>query len=227
MNKISIIIIEDNRLLRESTIKIFSKLKEINVIGSFEECDIALKSISKLKPDIILSDLDLHNQNSLKFVKKLKNDHPEVKVVVMDIVPSVESVLLLIEAGVSGFILKDADSPDIFNTIRSVANGEKVLPSILTESLFSQIVDKAVVALIPASIKETIRMTKRESEMMDLVANGFSNKEIAENLNLSVFTVKSHIHNILEKLAFNTRVQIANYAHTAKKYKNSENDTLE
>jgi DNA-binding NarL/FixJ family response regulator len=128
---------------------------------------------------------------------------------------------MFIQAGVSGFILKDANVEDFLRTIRSVAAGTKVLPPFLTETLFSQIVIKAVKELDHSKIIESVRMTKRERQVIDSVADGLTNKEIAQKLNLSTYTVKSHIHNILEKLALHTRVQIAKYANTSDSYNTS------
>ena len=136
----------------------------------------------------------------------------------MDLVPLQEDVLVFVQAGVSGFILKDATVNDFLKTIRSVVNGAKVLPPHLTESLFSQIVDKAVTESSPSKVIKSVKMTKRERQVIDLVADGLTNKEIAQKLHLSTYTVKSHIHNILEKLALHTRVQIAKYVHTSGDY---------
>ena len=141
----------------------------------------------------------------------------------MDLVPLQEDVLIFVQAGVSGFILKDATVNDFLHTIRSVAGGSKVLPPRLTESLFAQIVDKAVTESSVSKIIGSVKMTRRERQVIDLVADGLTNKEIAQKLHLSTYTIKSHIHNILEKLALHTRVQIAKYAHTSRDY----NDTLQ
>ena len=100
----------------------------------------------------------------------------------------------------------------------SVAGGAKALPSNLTGSLFTQIVNKAVKESNPAKIISSVKMTKRERQVIALVSDGLTNKEIAQKLHLSTYTVKSHIHNILEKLAIHTRVQIAKFAHTANDY---------
>jgi len=95
-----------------------------------------------------------------------------------------------------------------------------VLPSLLTGSLFSQIVEHAVNGARGSSSKlmESVRMTKRERQVIDLISDGMTNKEIAQKLHLSPYTVKSHVHNILEKLALHTRVQIAKYAHTSESF---------
>ena len=136
----------------------------------------------------------------------------------MDLVPLQEDVLIFVQAGVSGFILKDATVDDFLKTIRSVKDGAKVLPPHLTESLFSQIIEKAVNESNSLKVIDAVKMTKRERQVIELVADGLTNKEIAQSLHLSTFTVKSHIHNILEKLALHTRVQIAKYAHTSNGY---------
>ena len=136
----------------------------------------------------------------------------------MDLVPVQEEVFEFVQAGVSGFILKDASVDDFLRTIRSVAGGNKVLPPHLTGSLFSQIVEHAVSGPKKFSLIKSVRMTKREKQVIELIADGLTNKEIAQKLHLSTYTVKSHVHNILEKLALHTRVQIAKYAHTTEGY---------
>lgn len=189
------------------------KEQDINVVASFGESDIAVDKIGELKPNVVLLDLGLPNQNSFELVKSMRNGH-DIKVIVMDLVPIQEDILRFVEAGVSGFILKDATVPEFTNTIRTVAGGEKVLPAILTGSLFSQIVDYGVKELGPTKLSQSVKMTSREREIVGLIAEGLANKEIAKTLNISIYTVKSHVHNILEKMALSTRVQIAIHAHT-------------
>jgi DNA-binding NarL/FixJ family response regulator len=145
----------------------------------------------------------------MQLVKSITDEFSKVKVIVMDLVPIQEDILRFVEAGVSGFILKDATVSELTKTIRSVNAGEKILPSILTGSLFSQILEYGVKELSHAKLIQSVRMTKREGEIMELIAEGLANKEIAAKLNISIYTVKSHVHNILEKMALNTRVQIA------------------
>lgn len=143
----------------------------------------------------------------------------------MDLIPLQADVLEFVQAGVSGFILKDATVNDFYKTIRSVAEGSKVLPDNLTGSLFSQIVENAVNGSTKTSILGSVRMTKREKQVIELISDGNTNKEIAQELHLSPYTIKSHVHNILEKLALSTRVQIAKYAHDSRKVKSALDDT--
>jgi DNA-binding NarL/FixJ family response regulator len=95
----------------------------------------------------------------------------------------------------------------------------------LTGPLFSQIVDHAINGSKPSAIVESVRLTKREKQVIELIAEGSTNKEIAQKLQLSTLTIKSHVHNILEKLALSTRVQIANHAHLTNAYNTAIDNT--
>jgi two-component system response regulator DegU len=209
LKRIRLILIEDNRLLREGINAMLKKETDINVVAAFDDSKNVLKKINELEPNIVLLDLGLANQNSLDLVKSLKNENNDIKVIAMDLVPIQEDIMRYVEAGVSGFILKDASIAEFTKTIRSVAGGEKVLPPTMAGSLFSQIMDYGVKELGPSKLIESVRMTRREREIVELIAEGLANKEIAYKLNLSIYTVKSHVHNILEKMALNSRVQIA------------------
>jgi DNA-binding NarL/FixJ family response regulator len=215
VTRIRLILIEDNRLLREGINAMLKKEHDINVVAAFDDSENVSKKISELRPNIVLLDLGLANQNSLELVKSLKDENNDIKVIAMDLVPIQEDIMQFVEAGVSGFILKDASITEFTKTIRSVAGGEKVLPPILAGSLFSQIMDYGVNEMGPSKLIQSVRMTKREREIVELIAEGLANKEIAYKLNLSIYTVKSHVHNILEKMALNSRVQIAIHAHSA------------
>jgi two-component system, NarL family, response regulator DegU len=218
MKKIQIIVIEDNLLLREGITTMIKEQRDLEVTAAFGDCSKAIQSIRESQPNIVLIDLGLRNQNSLNLAKVLKKDFQKIKIIMMDLVPLQEDLLEFVQAGVSGFILKEATVDDFLKTIRSVAGGAKALPSNLTGSLFSQIVNKAVKESNPAKIISSVKMTKREKQVIALVSDGLTNKEIAQKLHLSTYTVKSHIHNILEKLAIHTRVQIAKFAHTVNDY---------
>lgn len=163
-------------------------------------------------PDVVLLDLGLEKTNSLQLMALLRQELPAVRIIAMDILPDQIDVVEFVEAGASGFILKSASLADYVATIQAVANGEKVLPAVLTASLFTQIVETALTSGkgIPDS---AIRLTSREKEIVDLIAEGLSNKAIAARLHIATHTVKSHVHNILEKLTLHSRLQIAAFVH--------------
>lgn len=224
MKKHSILVIEDNRLLRDGIAAILKKQPDMTVAATVGNGENILTLIDKFQPEVVLLDLGLRNRNSLEVVKIIKKYSTEIKIIVMDLIPLQNDVLEFVQAGVSGFTLKDADITEFMKTIRSVLNGERVLPPNLIGSLFSQIVEHAVNGVKPSVIIESVRMTKRERQVILLIADGFTNKEIAQKLHLSTYTVKSHVHNILEKLSLHTRVQIANYSHISQSYKTASDE---
>ena len=213
MKKIRLLLIEDNRLLRDGIFSILKPHKDILIIAASGDGKNTLVKIKQLKPNVVLLDLGLRSQNSLHVVEVVKKDFPLAKVIVMDLAPVQADILQYVKAGANGFILKDASLNDFLITIRSVSEGATILPPLLIDSLFSQIVDHAV-REGKTKIKEAVRMTKREKEVIGLLGDGMSNKEIGQKTHISTYTVKSHIHNIMEKLALHTRLEIANYSYT-------------
>ena len=224
MKKIQILLIEDNRLLREGIASMLKKQPDMHVVATVGNGENILLMMEKHKPNILLLDLGLRSQNSLNIVKLARQHYPGTKIIVMDLIPLQADVFEFVQAGVSGFMLKNISVAEFLKTIRSVYEGDQVLPSHLTGSLFTQIVEHAVNGSKPSAIIESVRMTKRERQVIELIADGSTNKEIAQKLHLSTYTVKSHVHNILEKLTLHTRVQIAKHAHLTDSYK-TETDT--
>ena len=190
-------------------LKIQPDMEVVETVGDGENI---LNIMRKFKPEIILLYLGLRSRSSLHSVKLVKKKYPSSKIIMMDLIPTQNDVLEFVQAGVSGFLLKDATVNDFLKTVRSVAFGSQILPPNLTGSLFSQIVEHAVNRSSTSAIMNSVRMTKREKQVIELISEGYTNKEIAQKLHLSTYTVKSHVHNILEKMALNTRVQIAIYA---------------
>ncbi|MFZ0454351.1 MAG: response regulator transcription factor [Ignavibacteriaceae bacterium] len=223
MKKIKLLIIEDNKLLRNGIIAMLKNQKDIDIFTTSGNNKKTIYNILQLKPNIILLDLGLHNRNSLAVIKFVKKDFPKAKVIIMDIAPVPGDINLFIKAGASGFILKDATFDEFLSTIHTVAEGTKVLFPDLNESLFTQIVEHALKG-DRKKLKEAVRMTMREREVIGLIGDGLNNKEIAQKLNISTFTVKSHIHNIMEKFTLHTRLEIANYSYSAKTLKNIIHD---
>ncbi len=220
MAKIRVLLIEDNRLLREGITAMLNEEQDIRAVSTTGNGD-AFEKAKKLKPHVVLLDLGLRSRSSLKVVELIRKELPRTEVVVMDLLPVQDDVVEFVKAGVSGFILKDATLEDFLHTIRSVVQGAKILPPTLTGSLFSHIVEHAVQSGKVDRLIDAVRMTKREQEVLASIAAGRSNKEIARELNIAIYTVKSHVHNILEKLALHTRLELATFAHTKGLTKNS------
>lgn len=211
MKRIRLAIVEDNRLLREGLTAMLKGQSDMTVVASLGDGEALLRKV-RLNCDVVLLDLVLRSRNSLRLVESVRLKSPDVKVIVMDLAPVQPALVEYVRAGVSGFVLKDATFLEFLHTIREVARGARVLPPMLTSSLLFQIADHATRSGKGNPFK-SVRMTSREREVVELIAEGLSNKQIAARLNLAVDTVKSHVHNILEKLALHTRLEIASYRH--------------
>lgn len=206
---IRIAVIDDNRLVREVLTTMLSRVPDLQVVpldGTHPDWK------PEEWPQVLLLDVGLSDEDSLGVAATLKAAHPDAFIIVMDLLPVNEDIVEYVNAGVSGFVLKDATFEEFVTTIRAVAGGTKVLPARMTESLFEQILREAAVKE-PARVVEEVRMTRREREVVDLIGAGLSNKELAQRLNIATHTVKSHVRNVMEKLTLHTRLQIAAYSH--------------
>jgi len=210
--RILVLLIEDNRLVRDGLAALLDSQPDFKVVAAAEGANAGLLQVRETRPHVVLVDAGLGNQDSRRLVESLKKEAPESRVIVMDLLPAQEDVIAFIQAGASGFLVKDATTDDFVRTIRSVAQGADVVPPALHGTLLSHIVDQAV-RRSTAAVLESVQMTKREREITSLIADGLSNKEIATRLHIATYTVKSHVHNILEKLALHSRLQIAAHAH--------------
>lgn len=208
---VRVFLIEDNRLLRDGLTTMLNA-QGLQVIATASSGAQALRQVARLKPELVLLDSALGDRDSLRLVGAVKKLSPKVKVIVMQLLPAHEDVVDFVHAGVSGFIMKDASAGEFVAAIRAVADGSSVLPPRMTGSLFSHVADLAVTRR-KRGVKAAIRMTSREREVTALIAKGLGNKEIASRLSIAAHTVKSHVHNILEKLALHTRLEVAAYAH--------------
>ena len=211
--KIRVLVIEDNRLLRDGLAALLDAQPDLKVVAAAEGPDAGLLRVQETKPHVVLVDASLGNHRSHRFVESVRTTVPEARVIVMNLLPVEEDVVEFVKAGATGFVAKRAKIDDLVETVRSVAGGAKVVLPPLTGALFSYIAKRAVGRRAPA-VSEAVRMSKRERQVIALIVEGLSNKEIAVRLHIATDTVKSHVHNILEKLALHNRLQIAAHAHS-------------
>jgi DNA-binding NarL/FixJ family response regulator len=163
--KVSILLVEGNRLLREGLTVMIREHEDFDILRAIGDRSAVLEHVQRLKPHVVLIDLGPRKEDDERMIEVLTREHSQVKVIVMDLLPAQADVFLLVRAGVSGFILKEASFEEILTTIRLVADGTKVLPQPLTEPLFREIVNydvrRARVSPLYAST-----LTRRESEII-------------------------------------------------------------
>ena len=213
MKKTRLLLIEKNRLVRDGLAAILKKRDDIAIVAASGDSENTILKLHKLKPNVILLDLNLRSQNSLHVVSLVKKEFPEAKVVVMDLAPVHGDVVQYVRAGASGFILKDATLDDFITTIQAVSRGGQVLPPTLADSLFSQVVEQAIKGK-KIKVTEPVRMTRTEKEIFGLIGNGLSDREIGEKLKTPIRTVRTHLQAVMRKLALHTRLEIRDYKYT-------------
>jgi DNA-binding NarL/FixJ family response regulator len=206
MPKIRVLLVDDHKILREGLHSLLSMQEDIEVVGEASDGQAALELIGQLKPDIVVMDIAMPGMDGLEATRRIKKDFPETRVLILTQHDNREYVFSLLQAGAVGYILKKSGGAEVINAIRSTfAEGAFLPPSIARE-----VMDR----YIQRPPEETGRphLTDRENQVLRLIAEGKTNKEIAEILFLSVKTVMVHRTNIMEKLDIHSRTELVKYA---------------
>ena len=211
---IAVVLIDGNRVLREGLASLLQNQPDLRVLAACADVGQAIYAPRPVDPDVLLMDVGSDAHESLRLTTVVRAEIPATRVILMGLLPDDAGVAAYVRAGASGFIMKDASVEEYLATIRAVAAGAEALPAPLTRSLFMEIVRNhqggAAATAEPAE-----RLTARERAVVDYLAQGLSNKEIAKRMNIAVHTVKSHVHNILEKLGLQSRLEVAGFKHAA------------
>lgn len=211
--KIRILIADDHRLFRETVAGLLSAQDDMEVVGEAKDGAEALVKARELMPDLVLMDLSMPGTNGLEATKAIKTEMPYVKIALLTVHDEDENLLEAVKNGAQGYLLKDISKEELLASIRGVHRGEAAISQLMAGRIlkeFSQISQISQQASpIPVPYEE---LTTREQEVLQLVARGDSNREIAVALFISENTVKNHLRNILAKLHLQSRYQAAFYA---------------
>jgi NarL family two-component system response regulator LiaR len=205
-NSIRVFIAEDHAIVRKGVRTLLSLEKDIDVIGEAANGREAVEQVGDLNPDVILMDLVMPDLDGIQAIQKIKMDHPDAKVLVLTSFATDDKIFPAIKAGALGYLLKDSDPAELATAIRQVNAGEYSL---------SPIIARKVLQELNLSPKRALRgqpLTEREVEVLRMVAQGKSNRQIADELVLSLGTVRAHLSNILGKLHLASRTQATLYA---------------
>jgi DNA-binding NarL/FixJ family response regulator len=171
----------------------------------------ALAKIKALHPDVALIDIGLPDKDGISMTRTLRQEAWEVKIIILGMLDLTDEIMVCIGAGASGYVLKEATFDYLVETIRAVHGGESFCSPRIAASLFSRIAELSSEHL-PNIPQSSIKLTERELEIINEIARGSCNKEIAHHLCIELQTVKNHIHNILDKLQLHTRLEAVRYA---------------
>lgn len=208
MSVIKIMIVEDTVLIRKGLKQILSFKKDYLVVGEAEHGDVVVEQVLSLKPDIILMDIHLPGKNGIQLTTEIKRKAPSVKILALTIDANQESLSKMLRAGASGYILKDINAETLIEAIDTVNGGASYIePRLFSMPEFQELTIEGKQAFI----QQQLGLTQRELEIINCIACGDTNKDIAEMLFISEKTVKNHVSNILRKMGVSDRTQIAAY----------------
>lgn len=202
--KIRILIADDHAVLREGMRNLLEREKDFEVVGEAGDGEEAVRLGSELKPDLVIMDIVMPKLSGIEATKLIKQASPSTAVLVLTAYNDIRYIIGLLEAGACGYLLKSARSNEIVGAIRTVRSGESVLDAAVTHKLLQR-----VVGLIkePGEVQTGGQLTPREIEILRLAAKGMSNKDIADELFLSLRTVKAHLTNIFNKIGVGSRTE--------------------
>lgn len=204
--RIKVMLVDDHALIREGIRQLIEMDGSISVVAEAKDGIECLSILKKVKPDIILLDINMPNRNGIEVLQELRNSNNNTKVLMLTVHNEVEYLVKAVDIGVNGYILKDAGFAELKKAIHAIIDGENYIQPNLIPALNSRLVARDV-------DKDKIeQLTKRELEVLVNLANGMFNKEIAIRLHISERTVKNHISNIFKKIGVSDRTQAAVFA---------------
>jgi len=208
MNKVRILLADDHTILRDGIRSLLEDEPDMVVIGEAEDGRSAVKLACQLKPDVVLMDIAMPLLNGLEATRQIKHDCPQVKVLILTMHENEEYIRQVLASGAMGYILKDAAARELLDAIRAVQHGEAVLSPAITRLVIENYLRWGDLQ----SENPSNGLSPREREVLQLIAEGYSNKEIAEILCISIKTVQAHRMNLMSKLDLHDRADLIKYA---------------
>ncbi len=211
MSKIKVLIADDHALLRSGLARLLGEIGEIEVVGEAENGLEAVQKAQELNPDIVLMDISMPVMNGMDATREIKKRSEDVKVLILTVHDNEEYLFQAFQSGAAGYVIKKAADSDLVNAINSVAHGDYVLHPAVTKMMVENYLEKLSWGGKSAPGGNG-QLTDREREILKLVAEGYTNREIAGSLFISVKTVDTHKANIMEKLKLHKRAELVHYA---------------
>lgn len=206
---IRVLLVDDQRLFRSGIHALLEEEPDMNVVGEAANGEEGIALTESLQPDVVLMDINMPVCTGVEATRAIKRSHPEVHIVILTVSDEDDDLFAAIKSGAEGYLLKDLEPESLFTMIRGVMRGETPISSVLAGKLLREFRSRP---WHESGEVHAEALTARELEVLQLVAEGYSNAEIGLRLYIVEGTVKNHLHNILEKLHLANRLQAATYA---------------
>jgi two-component system response regulator NreC len=210
LSDIKVLLADDHAILRSGLSRLLGEEKDIEVVGEASDGREAIQKVQELEPDIVLMDIGMPVMNGMEATKQIKKRNRDVKVLVLTMHDNEEYLFQVLQAGASGYVLKKAADEDLVNAIHIVYRGDCFLYPSAAKMVVEDYLEKVKQGHEPTGSFDNL--TDREKEILTTVAEGYTNREIAEALFISVKTVETHKANIMEKLNLHKRAELVRYA---------------
>lgn len=205
--KTRVLIADDHTIVRSGLHLLLESEPDLEVVGEATDGLEALDLAEELNPDIVIMDIGMPELNGIEATREIKSKHPDMEVLILTMHRSDEYFFQVLEAGASGYVLKGAETTDLLSAVRAVARGEVFLYPSVARQLVSKYLSQS-----DASPPGGPNLTQREREILKLLAEGYTTKEIADQLVVSPSTVHSHRTNLMQKLNLSKRHELVQYA---------------
>jgi DNA-binding NarL/FixJ family response regulator len=211
-DQIKVLIVDDHRLLRDGLAALLGEADDIKIVGSVPSGEEAISIFPSLKPDVILMDIMMGGMTGIEATRWIKEQDPTAKIILISSEIKKELVTAGIQCGIDGYLPKDVDLNILHDAIRTVVKGGRYFNEAITNLVFEDFYQKKKATNTAGKVTLPNDLTKREQEVLALVASGRSNKEVADALFISVKTVDTHKNHILEKLGLRNTAELVKYA---------------
>lgn len=210
--RIRVLIVDDHRLLRDGLTALLAHASNVEIVGSVPSGEEAVSIVPSLKPDVILMDIMMGGMTGIEATRWIKEQDANVKVILISSEIKRELVTAGIQCGIDGYLPKDVDMEVLADAITTVKNGGRYFNEAITNLVFEDFYQKKKLTNTNGKVTLPNDLTKREQEVLALVASGKSNKEVGEELFISIKTVDTHKNHILEKLGLKNTAELVRYA---------------
>jgi DNA-binding NarL/FixJ family response regulator len=209
VDRARVLIVDDHAVFRQGLELALAQVDDLEVVGAVEEGAAGVQATAELRPDVVLMDVRMPGMTGIEAAQQITNQFPHVRVLMLTASQSEGDLFASIRAGASGYLLKESSTEEVADAVRAVAHGQAFVSPAMTSKLLAEFNELALRAEDGDGER---RLTRREAEILDLLAQGLSNKQIAAQLVISQNTVKNHVRNILEKLRLRSRAEAAAFA---------------
>lgn len=206
---VRVLLVDDEDIVRMGLRMVLGADPSIEVVGEAADGQQAVSAVGTSRPDLVLMDIRMPRQDGLTALREIRGQHPGLPVVMLTTFDTDEMVLTALRAGASGFLLKSTHPAQLIEAVHAAAGGRPMLSPSVTTQLIAAVGRQTAPAAAASAQVQLARLTEREADVAQAVAEGLSNSQIADRLYLSIGTVKTHVTHILEKLGLDNRVQIA------------------